>query len=646
MAIPSLIPAFIPAVAAAGSTSPALPSGSRFSLYDVSIGGIYFNYASTSSDPSIRQTAPFEKQRIDQEETPGEQTLTGWWFRSQESFHGGAGQLQLEPAVPTPTSHVRFDASKNVDVFTPGQVTRLPDTVAITSGSETAVGMLGITVSGADALVYCTTAGAVKMITSLDSTPSTGTFSGTDIHNVSSITTDGLFVYAATGTGVYRLTPGNLATQVHLVDYPASATDAVVSWQKARLMLGVSGAVYAGIEGASAHTLVAAGTDAYFFYNHPTVGFHWRCFAESPTAILAAGDAGGVSIILQFDTTSVSGVPTLQPDGQIASMPIGERILSMLSNEGGFLGIGTTKGFRVGEYDPYFSRLSYGPLTLLPTDPTIPCNQVMARDRFLFAAGLAYDEGGLIAVDLGTKTDDAGRFAWSSHLITPAVTTTPATAGCTLPVSGRLAFYVAGTGIVLEGVDAGTGREAWLRTSRIRYGTTEPKLFKLGRLRGELTSGDILVEGITSTAAPTVLGTVGFTTIDPTEFRLPTDSVEWLQLKMTLMGADTTLTSYQVKALPGTRRQRHIQPVLSLFDNETTRNGVEFKAHLSARSRLAQLEALDSAGDEVLYQEFTPNGVISTIVVIEQLEFKQIARPTQTSDVGGIATVLLRTVES
>lgn len=627
-------------------TSPTLPGSGQFSLYDVSIGGVPFMYASTTDNPMVRETAPFEKQRIDQEESPGEQTLTGWWLRSQDSFHGGAGQLQLEPAVPTPTSHVRFDASKNLDVFTPGQVTRLPDTLAITANSETAVQMLGVTVGGADALVYCTSAGVVKVVTSLDSGPATSTFSGSGVtSNVTSIATDGIFVYAATHTGVYRLTPSNVATATLLATYPGLAVDAQLSWQKARLMLGAAGAVYA-LDVTQTGVTLDTSTSPYFLYVHPTVGFTWRCFAESPTAILAAGDAGfGVSIILQFDTTQVTGIPTLQADGQIAELPIGERVLSMQSSQGSFLGIGTTRGFRVGEYDAYFSRLSFGPLTLLPTDPTIPCNAVLARDRFFYLAGLAYDEGGLIAVDLGTKTDDAGRFAWSAHLITPAFTASPATAGCTLPVSARLAFYVSGTGIVLEQVGAGSGRESWLRTSRIRFGTTEPKLFKLGRLRGDLTTGDIIITATTPNGVSS-LGQVGFTTIDPTEFRLPTDSVEWLQLTMTILGASAELTSYQVKALPGTRRQRHLQPVLSVNDNETSRNGTEIRNRLSARSRLAQLEALDAAGDEVLFQEFTASGVISTIVVIEDLKFTQIGRPTGTSDIGGTVVPLMRTVES
>lgn len=639
MAIPSRIPHLIPDIGDLVPQVP-LPAAAAFGNYDVAIGGVKFLYANTAQDPNVRQTAPFEKQRIDQAETAGEQTLTGWWVKSQDSFHGGAGQLQLEPAVPTAFSHVRYDLSKNADVFTPGRVARLPDTVVVST--DTCIGMVGVQVSGADAIAYVTSAGAVKLLTVLDGTPATTAFSDSTVTgNVTSITTDGVSVYVANHTKVIQLDPTNVSAAVTVATYPATATDGVVGWSKARLMLGVAGGVYQLDVTAPGATLTTA--DALFI--HPTTGYKWRCFAESPTAILAAGDATGVSIIFQFDTTQVAGVPTLQADGQIAGLPIGERVLSMVGNQGTYLGIGTTKGFRVGSFDSYFSRLSYGPLELLPTDPTIPCNTVLARDRFFYAVGMDYDEGGLIAIDLGTKTEpDAGRFAWSPHLVTPAVTATAATAGCTLPATARVAFYVAGTGICLEGVGAGTGREAWVRTSRIRYGTTEPKLFKWGRVRGDLTTGEVMVEAITPTDT-TVSGTFGFATIDPVEFRLPAAPLEWLQLKLSVLGSDTALTSYQVKALSGTRRQRNIQPVLSLFDNETTRSGLEVKDRLGSRARLEALESLDAAGDSVLFQEFTARGVISTVVVIDQVKFVQSGRPTDQSDTGGVVQVLMRTVE-
>lgn len=635
--IPSTIPDTL-----VNAISTAVTGTDGGSLFDIAIGGIEFNYANTQADPLIRETAPYEKERIDTEQTPGEQTLSNWWIKSQDSFHGGAGQLQLEPAVPTPTTTVRFDASKNVDVFTPGQVTRLADTKVIST--DTCKQMLGVFVSGADAIVYITSSGAVKMLQVLDGTVTTTSFSGTGATSgILSIATDGVSVFAANNASVFQLNPTNVSSIATLATYPATTNNVRIDWCKSRLMLGAAGAVYA-LDITQTGVTLDETTSPYFLYVHPTTGFVWRCFGESPVAILAAGDALGVSIITQFTTVTTTGVPTLQVDGQIAALPIGERVLSMLNVEGTYLGIGTTQGMRIGQFDSYFSRLTYGPLELLPTDPTIPANVTLSRDRFVFAVGMAFDEGGLIACDLGTKTDDAGRYAWSAHLIAPSATVASATAGCTLAASARLAFYVAGTGFCLEQIGAGSGREAWIRTSRIRYDTTEPKLFKLGRVRGVLADGEIEVTAATPLVTVPI-GTFGFTLTDPAEFRLPSDPVEWLQLTMNLIGSTTLLTSYGVKALPGTRKQRNFQPVLALFDEESTKTGTTIRSVLSTRARLAALEELDAAADEVLLQEFTPSGTISTLVVIKKVTFVQIGRPSKTSDLGGQVTVVMQTVE-
>ena len=59
--------------------------------YDVAIGGLPFFYAINDARPYIRQTAPFKKDQFDNQTEPGEQSLTGWWIRSQMSFHSGTG---------------------------------------------------------------------------------------------------------------------------------------------------------------------------------------------------------------------------------------------------------------------------------------------------------------------------------------------------------------------------------------------------------------------------------------------------------------------------------------------------------------------------------------------------------------------------
>jgi hypothetical protein len=93
--------------------------------YDVAIGGLPFFYAINDSRPYIRQTAPFRKDQFDNGAEPGEQSLTGWWIRSQASFHSGSGIKFYDPATTDENGHYRFADSKGVDVWTKGQVTLL-----------------------------------------------------------------------------------------------------------------------------------------------------------------------------------------------------------------------------------------------------------------------------------------------------------------------------------------------------------------------------------------------------------------------------------------------------------------------------------------------------------------------------------------
>ena len=104
--------------------------------YDVAIGGLPFIYAINDARPYIRQTAPFRKEQFDNQTEPGEQSLTGWWIRSQSSFHGGTGITYFDPQTSDPFGHYRFADSRGVDVWEQGEVRLLKDVTSahITTG--------------------------------------------------------------------------------------------------------------------------------------------------------------------------------------------------------------------------------------------------------------------------------------------------------------------------------------------------------------------------------------------------------------------------------------------------------------------------------------------------------------------------------
>jgi hypothetical protein len=107
--------------------------------YDVAIGGLPFFLLNSDEAPYRRVTAQYRKQQIDQSREPGEQTLTGWWVRSQSSFHYGQGIKFFEP-IQDESLRFQYTESKGVNVWTKGQATLLNSCVGqhtVTGGIQT-----------------------------------------------------------------------------------------------------------------------------------------------------------------------------------------------------------------------------------------------------------------------------------------------------------------------------------------------------------------------------------------------------------------------------------------------------------------------------------------------------------------------------
>ena len=92
--------------------------------YDIAIAGLPFFISPLDDSPYRRVTAQYRKQQIDQSREPGEQTLTGWWLRSQSSFHYGQGIKFFEP-IQDESLRFQYTESKGLDVWTRGQATLL-----------------------------------------------------------------------------------------------------------------------------------------------------------------------------------------------------------------------------------------------------------------------------------------------------------------------------------------------------------------------------------------------------------------------------------------------------------------------------------------------------------------------------------------
>ena len=135
----------------AGATS----YSSTGEAYDVAFAGLPFFLAASDDTPYRRVTAQYRKQQIDQTREPGEQTLTGWWLRSQSSFHLGAGIKYFEP-LQDESLRFQFTESKGVDVWTKGQATLLNTTVRARTATATNLYLVGArdTANNVDAVVF------------------------------------------------------------------------------------------------------------------------------------------------------------------------------------------------------------------------------------------------------------------------------------------------------------------------------------------------------------------------------------------------------------------------------------------------------------------------------------------------------------
>src|SRR6185437_7503658 len=184
--------------------------------YDFMVGGQGFRLATDQTFPYVRQTEPTTVQRFDSNQDPGEQSLSPLpWIKSQESWHGGAGQLNLEHGRSTfqyqqeQIDHIRFDNCIGVDVWTPGTVVRLPDTQFFNFGFTSSC-MVTATVGGIDYAIIGVNGNLYQAawLAGPDAPPTvTGialtdpTYGGAANCNITSLATDGVHYY-----GVLQLT--------------------------------------------------------------------------------------------------------------------------------------------------------------------------------------------------------------------------------------------------------------------------------------------------------------------------------------------------------------------------------------------------------------------------------------------------------
>ena len=704
--------------------------------YDVAFGGIPFFLAPTDVNPYQRETAPYRKDQFDNSREPGEQSLTGWWIRSQSSFHGGTGINFYDPTAGESIGY-RFNDSQGVNVWTKGQVSLLKDTTAVdhfvtdsvVSASYDAQHLRTIQWSGTNGVLLHDGYDVDKIAADGTVTNFIDYNSGTDT-KVYAICDDGTYAYWATNTGnkfeMFKklLTLDSSTAGTSMMTSPSVAiASGEMEFVKDRIVLCFNNVVYEIAPNASS----LPGTP---IYTNPNVNYKYTSVAASGPAIYTAGFSGLYSTIQKYTLGTNGSMPTLTQAVVAAELPPGEIVHKLYCYLGKMM-IGTSKGMRVAEINDQDGSLLYGPLIFESTQPVY---DFAARDRFVWATTGIGTNGGLTRVDLSQLIEgEALRFAYANDLQYAQSETRPTTAVAFIGETNRLAFttaalnagtlvtnkaltsnvatlttstvhgLVAGDSVWVEGVgspfDSTTApytvvatpttttftyaktntniasaavslsyakvnkpgkilmesastlvTSGYLTTGAIRYGTLEPKNYKLLRARGEYTNGAMDLQSIDSASniynIITYNSSVGTPEAATTN---PEGPQEFLSYKFTLSrsASDTSkgpvFKGYQAKALPATKRQRLIQFPVWCFDIEKDRYNVQTGYEGRAWERIQNLEEIEAQGDIVNVQDFTTGERIQAI--IERVDFSRKTPPSgQFDGFGGLLLVTVRSV--
>jgi hypothetical protein len=406
--------------------------------YDVAVGGLPFFYAINDSRPYIRQTAPFRKEQFDNGAEPGEQSLTGWWLRSQSSFHGGSGIKFYDPSAGETVAH-RFTDSKGVNVWTKGQVTLLKDTAAThyttgpiqTNGKPFQVAR-SIEYNGTDGVLLWDEYDVDKIAADGTVTHFLDYAAGTD-YAVQAICDDGTYAYwivniLNTGTPrlrVYKklLTGVSGAGDTLMIsDNGITVNTATMEYIKDRIVMGINNKIY---EISSSATSLPSP-----IYTHSDTDIVFSSITASGPAIYVAGYSGTQSSIFKFTLSTAGVMPTLTSAITAAEMPVGE-IIHKIYYYLGYMMIGTNKGIRAAIVSDQDGSINYGPLIV---ETTQPCYDFAANNHYIWCATGVDGAPGVIRIDLSNEIEPL-RFAYANDLYVSGTsgysTTTCAFAGTT-----------------------------------------------------------------------------------------------------------------------------------------------------------------------------------------------------------------------
>lgn len=483
------------------------PTYSQTSVaYDISIGGQPFFLLNDDNNPYRRVTAQYRKNQVDMSREPGEQTLTGWWLRSQSSFHLGQGITFFEPQQDE-SLRFQYTWSKGCNVWDKGQVTLLNDvfTAHLTSDALAANGRpfqfsRSIHWDGKQGVLLHDGYDVDKIDSDGNETHFINYNAGVD-KKVYGICDDGVNAYWITvidDSGVtktamyYKPLSADYTTAGTLMwkDSSIVATNVVLEYTKERIVGAINNKIYEWATTAS-----ALGTPVY---THPDADVVFTSITSSGAAIYIAAYSGIQSNIYKFTLQSTGAMPTLTSAITAAELPIGEKVFR-IAYYLGYMAIGTSLGLRVAAVSDTDGSIAYGPLIFESEQPVY---DVTFRDKFLYCATNVDGNPGLTRVNLGQQVSSlVFAYAWDLY---DSTTTGKTTTSCAfLGDLNQVMFTTAG-------ITVGTAITYKQLTSNVATLTTSTA-------HGLQIGDSIWVEGVDSTFNSTT-GAYTVTAVTSTTF--------------------------------------------------------------------------------------------------------------------------------
>ena len=599
---------------------------------DYAIGNTPWLSAASDTNKISRITTTYQKERIDQSTSAGEQSLSNWWLRSATSWHLGAGERYYDADS---SDQFRFYESNNVDVWTLGQISLLPATTKFSSVTA----KNPVTVEGGTFYIEDTT---LKFYSQSTGTATAITMpAGVVVHK---ITTDGTYAIVGASDGIYDVTTAGVVRKLWDLPTYASPTWTVqaINYVKERIIVGaLEGTAEVGIYEASRAYVVptpklAATNERWDTANTAAVV---NTISEFGGAVVVGYTVGSVSRVLALTINATSPLAALNSPSVIAELPRGETLNELRSYLNEFVVLATNKGIRVGNIGTDQASFTYGPLNVTGNVSDLAFDgSYVYGTRTLPVSGTC----GLWRMDLGSVVGNG--YAYASDLVTDSTSPT----GVSFIGNTGRKFITSTSGVFLEEVSI-KAQTGYIKSGWIRWGTSENKQPVSLAVRSQESTG----------------GTIGFTLQDQedqlisigalplgmnTEIGLsaqtrPSDHFE-ITFNFTRNISDTTkspiLEEWQIRALPAPLRSRTITIPLLCYEEERDDNGVTRVS--SPWERVNYLERIEQYGGAVLYQDFSSGE--ERICVIKAIQFEQTAPPTFASGFGGIVTVQLQTIDT